>query len=189
MRKTIVLFCFLKLVTNIYAQVTAVYTYDRYYAMLDSLLIIFRVNIENDLSLSEYSISKQALDDIQTIANSFILEVFFIPKHSSIIALVGATSSMNNKFFKQNRGFRFVKRAYFDTFRSDIQNNNKLPYDIIDYFSCKFITSYDNSPKHHAIYGEYKFRANENENLEIVEKKIEILQDRDAILHKYRSDF
>jgi len=185
MKKIIVLFWFLTLGANIYAQETAGYTYDRYYAMLDSLLVVFRVNIENDLSLSGYSISKQTSDDIQTVVNSFILEVFFIPKHSSIIALAGATSSMNKKFFKQNRGFRFVKRAYFETFRRDMQDNNKLPYDIIDYFKFQFITPYDNS----SIYGEYKFRVNENELFEIAEKEIEILQNEDEIMCKHRSVF
>ena len=48
---------------------------------------------------------------------------------------------------------------------------------------------YENSPENHVVYGEYKFSVTENKKFEIVEKKIEILQDRGAILRKYRSDF
>ena len=189
MKKIIVLFLFSTLGTNIHAQFVTVYTYDRYYAILDSLLVVFRINIEKDLALSGYSFSKQPSDNIHTETNGFILEVFFMPKHSSIIAFSGTTSSMINNYSKQYRGFRFVKRAYFDTFRNYTQDNNKLPYDIIDYFKFRFITYYDNSPNNHAIYGEYKFRLNEDKQFEVSEKKVEILSDRDAIVRKYQSTF
>lgn len=187
MRKIIVLSCFLALSINNYAQVKE-YGYDRYNDMIDSLLVVFGNDIQSNLSLDEYSIPKVTSWGIQVVGSCFILEVFFIPKRSNILTLSGTTGSMFDKFFKQNKGFRIIKRAYFETFRRDIQENGKLPYNIIDYFSYKFITPYDNSQKNHAIYGEYKFRLND-EKYEIAEKKIEILQGRDAIMRKYRTTF
>ena len=177
------------LCTNIFGQITTNYTYERYYTMVDSLLIVFEIKIVQDLALNGYSISEITHWDIQEVSNCFIFEVFFIPKRSNIIALSGTTVSMYNKFLRQNRGFRFVKRAYIETFRRDIKNNNELPYDIIYYFRYRFITPYDSSPINQAIYGEYKFKQNENYEFEISEKNIEVLKGRDAIIQKYKSTF
>jgi len=186
MRKVVFLLWFLTFSINIYAQV---YSYDRYNNMMDTLWIFFALKIENDLTLEGFKLT----DDFPIVGygNSLLFEVFFTGKCKSsyILASSDSTRALTQKHLKQYRGFRIRKRAYFETFRRAIQENNKLPYDIIDFFTYKFITPYENSPSNHAIYGEYKFRLNDDEKYEIVEKEIEILQDRDVIMRKYRSDF
>ena len=183
MKKAIIILCFLTLGVNINAQV--IKKYDRYNNMIDSLFIYFLQETYYDLSLSGYTMQEQ----IQMDEYKLVLEVFFIPKRSNILALYAFTDAMKKKFYKQNKGFRFITRAFYHTFRRNIQESGRLPYEIIDYFSYKFILPYEKSPNKYAIYGEYLFRPNEKEELEISEKKVEILQDEDAFLRKCQMSF
>ena len=183
MKKTIIILCFLTLGVNIHAQVAQ--KYDRYNNMIDSLFICFLQETYYDLSLSGYTMPEQ----IQMDEYKLVLEVFFISKRSNILALYAFTDAMKKKFYKQNKGFRFITKAFSQTFRRNIQESGKLPFDIIDYFSYKFILPYEKSPNKYAIYGEYIFRPNEKEELEISEKKVELLQDEDAFLRKCQMSF
>ncbi len=183
MRKTIIVLFFFTLCVNIYAQ--DINKYERYNNMIDSLFIYFLQETYYDLSLSGYTMPEQ----IQMDEYKLVLEVFFISKRSNILALYAFTDAMKKKFYKQNKGFRFITKAFSQTFRRIIQESGKLPYDIIDYFSYKFILPYEKSPNKYAIYGEYIFRPNEKEELEISEKKVELLQDEDAFLRKCQMSF
>ena len=188
MKKIVVLFCIMIFSANTHAQVK-MWGYDRYNAMIDSLLVIFGNDIEDDLALSGYTIPKQISYNISIVGYNIILEIFFTPKCSNILTLYNASDAMINQYMKQNKGLNVRKRAYFETFRRDIEETNKFPYDIVDYFIYKFITPYHDSPQDHAIYGEYKFKSNGSEKFEIEKKEIEILQSKDAILHRYHSTF
>ena len=183
MKKAIIILCFLTLGVNIHAQVAQ--KYDRYNNMIDSLFICFLQETYYDLSLSGYTMPEQ----IQMDEYKLVLEVFFISKRSNILALYAFTDAMKKKFYKQNKGFRFITKAFSQTFRRNIQESGRLPYDIIDYFSYKFIIPYDELSNKYAIYSEYIFRANKYEELEISEKKIEFLQGEDSILRKCKMNF
>jgi hypothetical protein len=192
MKKNVVLFFFLILNTNISAQVL-VKEYINFNKMQNSLLGIFGEKIENDLAIEGYNIPKFPLlpleDSILFVGYSLVCEVYFTPKCSYILMLFNSTDALMKKRFKQGRGFRIRQRIYYNTFMHYIEDNNKLPYDIIEYFRYQFITHYEDSPEDHAIYGEYIFKPKEDGAFEIINKKIEILQDGDAILRKYHSNF
>ena len=188
MKKIVVLLGVTIIVINSYSQ-SQFNTYDRYTEMLDTLLVTFSNFIEKDLEKEGYSIPKRTLWNIEFVGSCFIMEVFFDHKRSNIISLTGTTGSRYDRFFKQNKGFRFLQRAYFEAFRREIQNNYKLPNGIVDHFSFKFLTLYNESPRHHAIYGEYLFKVDDDEVFEISEKKIEVLQSRDEIMRKYKLEF
>ncbi|MFA7103377.1 MAG: hypothetical protein WC142_09310 [Bacteroidales bacterium] len=188
MKKIIVLFFLLIIKVNIYAQVKE-YSYDHYNNMIDSQMVIFGQNIEIDLALEGLNIPKRTSYDIPIVGYNIILEVFFTPKLSCILTLYASSDAMIAKYFKQKDNFHIRKRSYFETFKHYIQENNKLPYHMIEYFRYQFITPYNDSPKDHAIYGEYKFGVSEEKGVEIIEKKIEILKSKDEIMLKYKSNF
>ena len=182
MKKTIIILCFLTLGVNIHAQVAQ--DPHRYYNTIDSLFVYFFEETYYDLSLSGYTIPEQ----IQTDDFKYVLEVFF-SNHSIILNSFGCSDAIKKEFNKQIKGFHFIKQAYYQTFRRNIQESGKLPYEIIDYFSYKFILPYEKSPKKYVIYGEYTFRPNDKEEIEISEKKVEILQDEDAFVRKCQMSF
>lgn len=150
--------------------------------MEDSLLVIFVKKIDNDLALSEYNISKPSF-------HSFIGRVYFTPKYFYTFFLFGVTDKMKNKCFKQGKGFRIYLKACITYFTNYIEENKALPYDFIEYFKCQFITSYDDSPEAQAMYGEYKFSVTKEDGFNIIEKKIEVLQGKDAIMRKHKTNF
>ena len=181
-KKKVVLYTiFIVLFTNINIQGK-----DNYNKLIDSLLITLGQKIENDLALNGYNIPKHTLYDIQLVGSSIILEVFYSSKKSYILTLYGTTGSMYDKYFKQTKGFNFRKRLIFHAFRRFMEENNEIPFDCLKY---KFLTLYNESPRHHAIYGEYLFKVDDDEVFEISEKKIEVLQSRDEIMRKYKLEF
>jgi hypothetical protein len=188
MKKNVVLFCFLIFNTSIFAQVL-VKERSNYRNMQDSLLILLSNKIKSDFVIEGYNIPKVSLNNIQLVGFSLVCEVYFTPKCSYIFTYINPTDALKRKYFKQGKGFRIRQEIYINTFRHYVEDNNKLPYYIIEYFRCQFITHYEGSPEDHGIYGEYKFKLKEDDTFEIIDKKIEILQGKDAILRKYYSNF
>ncbi len=82
-----------------------------------------------------------------------------------------------------------MKQAYFDAFKNEAQKNNRLSYDIVKSFRYQFISPYYESPKDHAIYGNYEFSVGENGKFSITWDEVEILEGEDEFKEKYKSNF
>jgi hypothetical protein len=184
MRKAIVISWFLLICTNIFTQDIDAnensHTYN-YYSLLDSLLIVLGQQIKNDLQKEGFRTQVQK----PGFGNSMLLETDFRSK-SYILALAGTTKSKHEDFYKQGRGFRIGERLYEQALLDYAQENNKLPFEKLTF---KFMNSRQDSLSNLAIYGEYSFKLNEDENFEIEKRKIEILRSKDEILRKYHSIF
>ena len=184
MRKIVVLFCLFIFVSCAYARVQ-VQRLDNFNNMMDSLLFTFGQKIENDLALEGFSVPVlQIADSLHApigLGQSLLLEVFFVRNNSWILASSDSTWQHTRRHRRQDRRSSIRTRLYFDTFLRYIQENNRLPYDFIEYFSYKFLTPLKNSQKDYMIYGKYRFKANRDGTFEIVEKKIEFLQSRSEI--------
>jgi len=185
MKKTLIALFIMVYFTNVLGTDNELYN-----KKMDSLLVVLGEKIEINLSCDGYKLPKRTFRDVTIVGWNFVLEVSFIPKSSYILLYDNVSETMMRKFLNQNKSIKLRKHAYFSAFRNYIQEFEKLPFEIVDYISYKFITPYDDSPSDYVIYGEYKFKViDENEEFEISEKKIEILKGKDEILNKYHSEF
>jgi len=165
---------------NSYSQIK-----DNYNEMLDSLLISISRLIINDIHKDSILLLKRHLVGI---GESYVFEIVFDRKATYILRMLGYSDSMYKKFAKQEKFFDFQRHKMYD-FRNFIREYRALPHDSFDYFHYRFLIPYKKGESFgNALYGEYKFKAFEK-NIFIIDKKIEILQDENAMLQKYLSNF
>jgi len=183
-----IFFLALVLLTNnfLFSQGTHVSELTNYNAVMDSLLVTLWQQIKADVAQEGYQMVKLTPDEIEFEGHIMIMEVFFTPKVSYILALFGVTHSMDEKFKRQTSGFRFRKQYYFQVFMDYVESTRKIPCESIKY---RFISPYHDSPPDHSMYGEYVFRMNEDEKFEIAVREIELLKSKDEFREKYNSTF
>lgn len=185
--KKIVLLSLVLLTSNfLFSQGTYVRELTNYNAVMDSLLVTLWQQIKDDVAQEGYRMVKLTPDKIDFEGHIMIMEVFFTPKVSYILALFGVTNSMDKKFKRQTNGLRFRKQLYSQAFRNYIEENRRIPCESIKY---RFIATYHDSPPDHSMYGEYVFIMNEDEKFEIAERKIEILRNKKEFQLKYNAIF
>lgn len=186
MKKILIVFTILFTSLNLYSE-----NRDIYNEVIDSTLVSISRIIEKDLMQDNIVIP---LNPWIGIGGTFILEVIFDIKNSYILALQGASESLNDKYYKQHKPFNVRKNLNFYRFRDYILEYSKLPYEIFEhlYYTYRFflLTCIDDEMHQEiAVYGEYKFSLFENDVIEVVDKKIEILNEEDEIINKYKSSF
>ncbi|MCF8405965.1 MAG: hypothetical protein K9H58_18630 [Bacteroidales bacterium] len=188
MKKVLFISLFLLLSSkSLFSQETHIRELTNYNAVMDSLLVTLWQQIKVDVAQKGYQFVKLTPDEIEFEGHIMILEVYFNPKVSYILALFGVTNSMDEKFKKQTKGFRFRRQLYSQAFRNYVEENRKIPelYKI----NYKFIAMYQDSPPDHSVYGKYVFKMNENEKFEIMEREIGILGNQAEFEQKYHSNF
>ena len=163
--------------------------YEQYNRLVDSLTVTLGNMIEENLQSKGFCIPKQLHGDMQLVGNNIVLEVYFKPNRHCILTLYAASDAMVYKYINQTQGIHFMKQAYFDAYKNEAQKNNRLSYDIVKSFRYQFISPYYESPKDHAIYGNYEFSVGENGKFSITWDEVEILEGEDEFKEKYKSNF
>ena len=171
---------------NIYSQ-----DRDIYNEVIDSALVSISRIIEADFVQDSIVIPQNLRIGF---GNIFAFKVIFDSKTSYILTLQSVSESLSSEFGKQYRPFNFRKNLNFYRFVDYVQEYEKLPYEIFEplYYNCKFLLltyKKDEIDQGVAVYGEYKFSLSENDILEVVDKKIEILDEEKDINNKYNSAF
>lgn len=169
-----VAFLLLMFVFNVKAQ-------DAYSDKIDSLLVSISKLIFIDLSTDSFKVLQRPYIGF---GDSFEFNVIFDTKRSVILTYLHRPESINRKINKRKHQFKYI------IFSNYIHDHNELPYDMFDSFSYKFlqVQTKGETLGGDALFGEYRFKAT-NEGLTIIDKKIEILKGKSAILGKHNSDW
>ena len=157
---------------------------DVYNETIDSLLVSMNHLIKDDLSKNSIEVLERSWIEF---GESFILEVVFDSKTTSMLTANRISEVMSEKFQKQKRS---LKRNYKSSaFMHYINEYHVLPYFFFEYFNYRFLLFAKKGESFgYALYGEYQFKATEN-GLTIKEKQIEILQDKEKVIQKYNACF
>ena len=162
---------------------------DRVREMNDSIIELIDETIEQDLQNDGCYVNIFKINDsIQFATHCIVVETYYRPKLHSIFWLFNVSERMRNKWFRQNGIFHIRKEFYTDAYRAYIREHDQFPYELILYFRCRFITYCQGLPPGSVMYGDYKIKPTK-EGMQILDRKLEMLQNMDCITERYRKEF
>lgn len=155
---------------------------DVYLNMIDSLLKTMSKLILNDLSANGIKLSERPWIGF---GDSFELDVVFDTKRSETLTSLSRPDSLK-QVHKKRKLTSYIKRTMFLDY---VYDHSELPYDQFDYLNYTFLQAQIGEENFGAaIFGIYKFEATK-EGLTIIDRNIEILNSKEAIMDKYNSDW
>jgi len=154
---------------------------DPYLKLKDSILLSMKQLIINDLS--EKNIVVYEGSNLW-LGISYELKVIFNEKY------LHAMSSFRRPYplSKKSDKFKIFNESIFNNFMSYIYKYKMFPYDTFECLEYNFISGLNDgkSPPSSALYGKYKFKITSG-SIYIIDSHIEILNDDESILKKYKS--
>ncbi|MEA4936995.1 hypothetical protein SDC9_181550 [bioreactor metagenome] len=147
---------------------------DRYLKTIDSLLISIDELITNDLLEDSIILSKRPWVGL---GDSWELKVFFDEKNFLFLTSLSRPDGLIKQ--KVNRT-KLKKYFMLDTFMNHIYKHGELPYDAIAFFNFQFLQVQKCGD---AVFGNYKIKVM-RDNIYIIDKYVEILKGKDAIVEK-----
>ena len=154
---------------------------DPYLQLTDSVLLSFKQLIIKDLSESNIKVHEGS---IYWLGVSYELKVVFNEKYSHNISSFGRPYPLSKKSDK----FKIFNELIFGNFMNYIYKYKMFPYNNFECLEYYFIAGLNKgeSPPSSALYGKYKFKVTAD-SLFVIDKHIELLDDKEAILKKYNS--
>ena len=117
--------------------------------------------------------------------DSFEFEIIFNAKQFETLTSLRRPDSLELVHKKMKLKSYIKLRMFMDY----VYDHSELPYDQYDYFKYAFIQALKKGEASgDAIFGIYKFKATK-EGLTIIDRNIETLNSKKAILDKYNSDW
>lgn len=152
---------------------------DPYLYLTDSALLIIKQLIIKDLSENNIAVYEGS---IYWLGVSYELKVVFNEKYSHNISSFGRPYPLSKKSDK----FKIFNELIFGNFMNYIYKYKMFPYNIFECLEYYFIAGLNKgeSPPSSALYGKYKFKVTAD-SLFVIDKHIELLDDKESILMKY----
>lgn len=154
---------------------------DPFLKLQDSILLSMRQLIINDLSKNNIIVYEGSN---LWLGISYELKVIFNEKYSHNLSSFRRPYPLS----KESDKFKIFNESAFRNFKKYIYKYKMFPYNSFECFEYCFISGLNEgeSPPTRALYGKYKFKITSG-SIYIIDSHIEILDDDESILKKYKS--